>query len=261
MCRCAFENFVSDQSSMAELLNLYSGKSWYPEFDLSNISMAKAVETYRKVGQTSFKETMKHQTETQLGIEVVWGEGRIIDKNTVEVNGKIYRGKNLVIGTGSRATIPDIPGVDLPGVMTYKDHPEMRKDPKKMVVVGGGKIGIGKAAMFAPFNIDVTVLEKYTCLPKWDQDVRGYVFRDFKRRGIKIHQGADVKEIKGKGRVEAVVAEINGKIVEFPCDAVMLSIGLTPNSEPAVPLGVKIGRDNELLSTGEAGPTCRASMP
>ena len=67
VCRCAFENFISDQSSMAELLHLYSGKSWYPEFDLSKISMAKAVETYRKVGQTSFKETMKHQTETQSG--------------------------------------------------------------------------------------------------------------------------------------------------------------------------------------------------
>jgi dihydrolipoamide dehydrogenase len=126
----------------------------------------------------------------------------------------------------------------------------MRKDPKRLVVVGGGKIGIGKAAMFAPFNIDVTVLEKYTCLPNWDQDVRGYVFRDFKRRCINIHQGADVKEIKGKGKVEAVVAEINGKIVEFPCDAVMLSIGLTPNSEPAIPLGVKIGRDNAIIIDG-----------
>lgn len=247
VCRCAFENFVADQSSMAEILRLYSGKSWYPKFDLRNISMAKAVETYRKVGQPSFKDTMKHQTETQLGIEVAWGEGRIIDKNTAEVNGKIYKGKNLVIGTGSRPTMPDIPGIDLPGVITYRDHPEIRKDPKKMVVIGGGKIGIGKAAMFAPFNIDVTILEKYTCLPKWDRDIRNFVFRDFKRRGIKVYQGADVKEIKGKGKVEAVVAEIEDKKIEFPCDTVMMSIGLTPNSEPAMPLGVKIGRGNEII--------------
>jgi dihydrolipoamide dehydrogenase len=257
VCRCAFENFISDQSSMAELLHLYSGKSWYPDFDLSNISMSKALETYRKVGQASFKETMKHQTETQLGIAVAWGEGKIIDKNTVEVDGEIYRGKNLVIGTGSRPTMPDIPGIDLPGVLTYKDHPEIRKDPKKLVVIGGGKIGIGKAAMFAPCNIDVTVLEKYTCLPKWDRDVRGYVFRDFKRRGIKIHEGADVKAIKGKRKVEAVVAEIGGKTVEFPCDAVMVSVGLTPNSEPAVPLGVKIGKGNEIIIDGG----CRTNVP
>jgi len=247
VCRCAFENFVADQASMAELMRRYSGKSWYPEIDLSNISMARAVETYRKVGQKAFADTMKHQTEIQLGIEVAWGEGSIHDKNTVEVNGKIYKGRNLVIGTGSRPTLPRIPGIDLPGVMTYKDHPEIRKDPKKMVIIGGGKIGIGKAAMFAPFNVDVTVLEKCTCLPNWDQDVRQYVARDFKRRGIKIFEGVDVKEIRGRGRVEAVVAEVDGKLMEFPCDAVMVSVGLTPNSEVAAKLGVEIGARNEIV--------------
>jgi pyruvate/2-oxoglutarate dehydrogenase complex dihydrolipoamide dehydrogenase (E3) component len=116
---------------MAELLRSYSGKSWYPKINLNNISMAKAVETYRKVGQPAFADTMKHQTEIQLGIEVAWGEGEIIDKNTIRVNGKIYKGKNLVIGTGSRPTMLDILGIDLPGVITYRDHPELRTDPKK----------------------------------------------------------------------------------------------------------------------------------
>jgi dihydrolipoamide dehydrogenase len=219
--------------------------------------MAKAVETYRKVGQPAFADTMKHQTEIQLGIDVVWGEGKIIDKNTVEVAGRVYKGKNLVIGTGSRPTMPDIPGIDLRGVWTYRDHPEIRKDPKKMVVLGGGKIGMGKAAMFAPFNIDVTVLEKYTCLPKWDRDIRNYVFRDFRRRGIKVFEGGDVKEIRGSGKVETVLAEIKGKVREFPCDAVMVAIGLTPNSEPALPLGVKIGKENEII----IDPRCRTNVP
>lgn len=257
VCRCAFENFVADQSGMAELMRLYSGRSWYPKIDLSKISMAKALELYRKVGQPSFKDTMKHQTEIQLGIEVVWGEGKILNKNRVEVNGEVYEGKNLVIGTGSRPTMPDIPGIDLPRVLTYKDHPEIRKDPKKMVIIGGGKIGMGKAAMFQPFNIDVTVLEKYSVLPTWDRDVRKYVGRDFKRRGIKVYEKADVKEIKGKRKVEAVVAEVNGKMMEFPCDTVMVATGLTPNSECAKPLGVKIGSQNEII----IDKGCRTSVP
>ncbi len=257
VCRCAFENFVSDQSSMAEMMKIFSGKSWYPKIDLSKIRMSKAVDLYRKVGQPAFKDTMKHQTEIQLGIEVAWGVGKILDKNRVEVNGQVYEGKNLIIGTGSRPTMPDIPGIDLPGVMTYIDHPEMKKDPKKMVIIGGGKIGMGKAAMFAPFNIDVTVLEKYTVLPKWDRDVRNYIGRDFKRRGIKVHQSADVKEIKGKKKVEAVVAEIGGKVKEFPCDAVMVCIGLTPNSEVGKPLGVEIGSQNEIVINDR----CQTNIP
>jgi pyruvate/2-oxoglutarate dehydrogenase complex dihydrolipoamide dehydrogenase (E3) component len=255
--RCAFENFVADQAGNAELLKLYSGLSWYPEFDLSNISMSKVVEAYRDVGQKAFYDTMTHQTIHQLQVEVAWGTGKIIDKNTVEVDGKVYRGKNLVIGTGSRPTIPDIPGTDLENVWTYRDHPEIRKDPKRLVVIGGGKIGIGKAAMFAPFNIDVTVLEKYECLPNWDWEIRNYIFGDFERRNIHIHERGDVKEIKGDGKAEAVVAEINGKIKEFPCDAVLLSVGLTPNSEPAAKLGVKIGKNNEIV----IDKGCHTSVP
>jgi dihydrolipoamide dehydrogenase len=87
--------------------------------------------------------------------------------------------------------------------------------------------------------------------------VRKYVGRDFKRRGIKVYEQADVKEIRGKKKVTAVVAEVNGKIMEFPCDTVMLSIGLTPNSEYAKPLGVKIGSQNEII----IDKGCRTSVP
>lgn len=255
--RCAFENYVSDQASMAEMLKSYSGLSWYPKFDLSRISMAEVVKVYRDVGQPAFHDAMTHQSVEQLGLEVAWGEGKIVDKNTVEVNGRMYRGRNLIIGTGSRPTIPDIPGTDLENVWTYIDHPEIRTDPKKLVIIGGGKIGIGKAAMFAPFNIDVTVLEKYKSLSKWDWEIRNYIFGDFRRRGIKIFEGVEVKEIKGEGKVKAVIAEVEGKVVEFPCDAVMLSIGLTPNSEVGALLGVKIGEQNEII----IDKGCRTNVP
>ena len=255
-CRCAFENYVSDQASMAELMKLYSGKAWYPDIDLSNISMAAAVKVYRDVGHHSFHDAMEHQTIQQLGVEVVHGVGKVIDKNTVEVDGVQYKGKNLVIGTGSRPTIPDIPGTNLENVWTYLDHPSITKDPKKMVIIGGGKIGMGKAAMFAPFNIDITVLEKYKALGTWDWEIRNWVFGDFKRRGIKVHEGVEVKEIKGDGKVESVLAEVDGELVEFPCDAVMLSVGLTPNSEPADALNLKKGPINEIVT--DKG--CRTSV-
>lgn len=256
-CRCAFENYVSDQASMAELLRLYNGRSWYPEIDLSAISMSEVVKLYREVGHLSFHDAMEHQTIKQLNVEVVQGVGKIIDKNTVEVNGQRYQGKNLVIGTGSRPTMPDIPGTDLENVWTYLDHPSITKDPKKLVIIGGGKIGMGKAAMFAPYNIEVTVLEKYKALATWDWEIRNWVFGDFARRGIAVHEGADVKEIKGDGKVESVVAEIDGKVVELECDAVMLSVGLTPNSEVAAPLNLETGSINEII----ADKACRTSEP
>lgn len=256
-CRCVFENCLNEQASMAVMMRLCSGLGWYPKIDLSNISMAKACKTFREVGRPAFAELMEHQSLKQLGLEVAWGDGKIIDKNTVEVNGKVYKGKTLVISSGSRPTIPDIPGTNLPGVMTYKDHPELKEDPKKLVVIGGGHIGIGKGAMFQAFGTKVTVLEKYKVLGEWDHEVREVVIRNQRKFGMEIYEGADVKEIKGKGKVKSVVAEIDGKIREFACDAVMLSIGLTPNSEVAEPLGLKIGENNEIITNEK----CQTSLP
>jgi dihydrolipoamide dehydrogenase len=245
--RCAFENFIWEQASMAEMMRLFSGKSWYPNIDLSNISQWKAVEMYNNVGQKCADDAMDFQTEVQLKVDVVRGDGKIIDKNTVETNGKVYKGKALVISTGSRPTIPNIPGTSLPGVMTYVEHAEMRKDPKRLVVIGGGNVGIGKAGMFRAFGTEVIVLEKYKVMAEWDAELREFALNLIKTKGIKIVEGVDVKEIKGNGRVECVVAEVNGERVEYPCDAVMLSVGLTPNSEVAKPLGVKIGDHNEIV--------------
>jgi len=246
-CRCAFENFVADQAAMADCLRLYSGKSWYPEINLKGISHSRAMKTYRDVGSKAFADAMEFQTVKQLGVAVAWGQAKIIDKNTVEVDGVTYKGKNMVIATGSRPMMPGIKGDKLENVWTYRDHPNMTWDPKKIVLIGGGKIGMGKASMFAPFGIDVTVLEKYTCMPKWDADVREFVFRNMKMRGIKIHEGVEVKEILGKTKVEGVKAIVNGKEQIFECDAVMITSGLTPNSEIAKQLGVEIGRGNEIV--------------
>lgn len=255
--RCAFESYVWDQASMADMMRLCSGISWYPKVDLSDITMAKAVKTYREVAHPASAEGLLIQTNKQLGVDVEFGEAKIIDKNAVEVNGKVYEGKALVIASGSRPTIPDVPGVSLPGVMTYVDHPLITKDPKKLVVIGGGNIGIGKAAMFRAFGTEVTIIEKYKIMPEWDTELRKFVLDFLRVRGIRIVEGADLKKIKGNGRVESVVAEVDGKILEYPCDAVMLSIGLTPNSEIAKPLGVKTGQNNEIL----IDEGCRTSVP
>ena len=246
-CRCAFENFIFDQSSMAAMLKLYSGKSWYPKFDLSNISMARATETYRRVGAPSFEEIMEFQTTKQLNVEVIWGDAKILNPKTIAIDGQKHEGDALVIATGSRPTIPNLPGVELKGVMTYLDHATMTTDTKQMVVIGGGRIGVGKAAMFAPFGTKVTILEKYTILPEWDEDVRTFIKQHLSRLGVTLIEGADVKEFKGGSNVEAVVADIGGGRKEFPCDSVMFAVGLTPNSEIAKPLGVKIGKRNEIV--------------
>jgi len=244
--RCACHNFFFEQAVMADLMRLFSGKSWYPNIDLSNISLARVAEGYRGARKRFF-DLMHYQTQTQLGVHVEMGDAKIKDKNTVEVNGKEFTGDQMVVATGSRPTLMDIPGADLEGVLTYVNFSELTYDPKKVIVIGGGKIGVSYASIFRAFGAETTVVEKYQLVPQLDSEVRDFVTYNMRRRGIEIYEGADVAEIKGGTKVESVKINVKGFTDEVPCDTVMFCIGLTPNSEIAKPLGVEIGEGNEIV--------------
>jgi len=258
-CRCAFDNFIFDVASTLELLRMYSGKGPFPDFKLPDkLSMARACELYRNVGRKAFTELMEFQTVIQLRVPVVFGEATDVrkrdgyfevDVKCMDGKTRTFEGKNVVIATGSRPAKLNVPGEDLEGVMTYRDHPELTRDPERLVVVGGGRIGVSKAMMFRAFGVDVTIVEATDAiLGEFDRDVVNFALSHLKRRGVEVYTKAKVKEIGGAKRVEGVRIEREGEVIEVPCDAVLVATGLVPNSELAVKwLGVKTGPRNEIV--------------
>lgn len=171
-------------------------------------------------------------------IEVMGGKGRLISRNTVEVtdstgHSETIQAKNILLASGSRSSSIPIPGINLPGVMTSEDILALTDVPRKMVIIGGGVIGIEFAGIFQSFGSEVTVLELLPrILPMVDEEIVKRMNPMLKKKGIKIETGVQVREIKQSVNGLTVFAQgKNDNPLEFEGDTVLVATGRTPNTE------------------------------
>ena len=153
----------------------------------------------------------------------------------------------LVIGTGARAIVPDLPGIGLAGIFTMKqfqDGLDLKKfvestKPYRAVIVGGGYIGVEVAETFRRLGIEVTLVE---ALPRvmtiMDDDMSGHVVEEMLKNNVKILTGKKVIGFEGFENVQKVLLD-DGSALE--ADVVLLSIGVAPNSALAADAGLELG--------------------
>jgi dihydrolipoamide dehydrogenase len=124
------------------------------------------------------------------GIDYVQGWGRLVGPDTVEVDGKKYRGKNVVLASGSYAR--SLPGLEIGGrVMTSDQALNLDWIPSSAIVLGGGVIGVEFASVWKSFGVDVTIIEGLPHLvPNEDEALSKTLERAFRKRGITFKLGA-----------------------------------------------------------------------
>jgi 3-phenylpropionate/trans-cinnamate dioxygenase ferredoxin reductase subunit len=157
-------------------------------------------------------------------------------------DGRTLRYDRLLLTTGSRARRIDVSGAHLPGVHHLRTIADVDaiiasiRPNARILVIGGGYIGLEVAAVLIQQGLDVTVLEaadrvmaRVVCA-----EVSDFYQRRHSNAGVKIHCGAVVETLHGGDRVEA--AEIVGGR-RFPCDAVIVGIGIEPRIELAEAAG------------------------
>ena len=163
----------------------------------------------------------------RAGVEVVYGaEGRL-EGDRVYVDDEESQADAVIAATGSRAAIPDIPGIDIPGVYTYQTLHEMDDLPRRMVVIGGGVVAAEFAHIFRSFGSEIDIVTRRGLLPGFDAKLRSAMIRH-DLAGITIHKETDVVSIEGGARVRSVLLA-SGE--EIDADAVLLATGLVPRSE------------------------------
>lgn len=152
--------------------------------------------------------------------------------------GNIHRYGKLVIATGSRAFVPNIPGIDLKGVYTFRslkdtDHLYARiSSSRHVVVVGGGLLGIEAARALQRFNTKVTLIQQGSRLMnrQLDDEAAAQLLTDIKALSIDVIVESGVRVVHGDSRVDAVTTR-NGD--HIPCDTVVFCTGISPNIELA----------------------------
>jgi dihydrolipoamide dehydrogenase len=201
----------------------------------SRFGVKSTFEGIDMVGVNSYKDGVVSRLHKGLqgliksrAITYVEGHGKLVSKNSVEVNGQIYTGKNIVLATGSYAK--SLPGLEIDGLQIITSDHGTKLDyvPKSVIVLGGGVIGCEFASVWKSFGAEVTIIEGLPHLIALeDESSSKQLERAFRKRGINFELGVFFKSVEKSSAGVTVTLE-DGKT--FSADLLMVSVGRGPVS-------------------------------
>jgi len=214
---------------------------------LATAKKVHLAETFKKFGlikadvKVSFPDVMKRvrsviktiepndsiERYTNLGVNCIQGEAKVLSPFEVEVAGKIYTTRNIILATGAEPIVPGIPGLKEAPYYTSETIWSIKSLPKKMLVLGGGPIGSELAQAFCRLGSKVSLVEMGEfLLPKEDEDVSELVKKRFEEEGMSVltaHKAISFFQKAKKHYVELEKAD--GKIVNVEFDVCLLALG------------------------------------
>jgi pyruvate/2-oxoglutarate dehydrogenase complex dihydrolipoamide dehydrogenase (E3) component len=169
---------------------------------------------------------------TGLGVDCVQGEARIVSPWEVEVDGRRISGRSIILATGARPTVPDLPGLDRVEYLTSDTVWSLRERPRRLLVLGGGPIGCELALAFSRLGCAVTLCGRAPrLLPREDEDVSALLREVFEREGITLALGHAAVRVEpaADGMAGTLVAAGPAGEVRIAFDRILLALGRTAN--------------------------------
>jgi len=167
-------------------------------------------------------------------VRVARGEGQIVEPGKVEVTNtagekELIKTKNIIIATGSKVMRLPIPGIDSEGVITSDEALSLSELPSRMLIIGGGVVGIEFAGIFKALGVEVTVVEMLPrILLPVDEEIAFRLTQLLKRKGIEILTDSKVKEIKKNHQnLEVLISTSDGE-KKLETEKVLLAAGRIP---------------------------------
>jgi len=167
---------------------------------------------------------------TELGVECYTGAATITSPWTVEVNGQTLTTRNIIIATGARPFVPPIAGIDKIDYLTSDNLWQLRENPGRLVVLGGGPIGSEMTQAFARLGAEVTQVEMAPrIMGREDPEVSACVQKKFEEEGINVLTGHMAKEVIQEEGQNILLCDADGKMVRIPFDHILIAVGRRPN--------------------------------
>ena len=158
------------------------------------------------------------------------GRGRIVAPGKVDVGGEVVEGRHILVATGSRASIPPIPGLAEAGYLTNVEALQLDEAPRRLVVIGGGPLGLEFAQVFARFGSQVTVLEAQPqIVPRAEPEIADVLQAALESEGITIRTGMRIEKVLS-GATKTVVCGPKTSDC-FEADAILVATGIRANTE------------------------------
>ncbi|MGH1466304.1 MAG: glutathione-disulfide reductase [Cognatishimia sp.] len=191
-------------------------------------------------------ETVYRNILKNNGVETFDQRAKLADAHTVELaDGTRKTAKHILVATGGRPVKPDLPGAEL--AITSNDIFHLGKLPETILIIGGGYIASEFAGILNGLGVDTTQYYRGAqILRGFDDEARGLVCEEMCQRGVKVHLGTNILEMRKEGD-KIWVKATNGEENLF--DQVMFATGRAPNSDALglEDLGVEFGRKGQIV--------------
>lgn len=190
-----------------------------------------------------------HQSQTQTfekaGIELIHGYASFVDAHTVELDGRKFTADKILIAVGGQPIKPDVPGIE--HAITSDDMFRLDQLPKRLVIIGGGYIGVEFSSMMNALGAQVTLMDtNELILEGFDDDLRSSVQQGLSQRGIQFLNNTTAKEIKAASS-QGLQLELSGDNQQtLTADTILVATGRTPNTN-------SLGLENAGVELGKKG--------
>lgn len=186
-----------------------------------------------------------HTTFKNNGIEFIEGEAKYVSATTFSVNGKQYSGKKVLLATGGRPFIPNIPGIDEVDYLTTDTFFSLTELPSKFVTIGGGVIGVELAYALKMFGVEVSIIEAAPdILLTMDADARDVVKGKLKDIGIQIVTNAKIQKV-----TESEVVLAGGDAYQF--DELLVATGRRQNLTIPKAMGLTLDENEQFVEVDD----------
>jgi len=184
-------------------------------------------------------------------IDVIDGYGKLKPGKKVDVDGTEYSADHIIVATGAKSRqLPNLPQ-DGEKVIGYREAMTLKKQPKSMIVVGSGAIGVEFAHFYNAMGTDVTIVEYLPNLvPLEDEEVSKQFGRSFKKAGIKVMTNASVESVDITGKkIKATIKTKKGEEI-LEADIVLSAVGIKSNIENIglEEVGIMVDRDKIIVN-------------
>lgn len=176
-------------------------------------------------------------------VDVIQGEAKILDKNTIVVDGQQYKCENLILATGSSVTMPNIPGLqmafDRGNAINSSGAIALKEQPKSLTVLGGGVIAVEFATLYSSLGTQVTLIQRSdSVLKNLDKDVKRLMTRHLKKLGVKVITNTSIESVQGN----TIHYTRKNKKESVTSDKILVSLGRKANLKGLEVLDLKTDR-------------------
>ncbi len=202
------------------------------ELEIKKFDFDKVVKDEIAMVEMSRKDKYEKVLTNLEHVTFIEGYAKFTEEKEVEVNGEKLSAEKFVIATGSIANIPPIENIKEVGFITHIEALQLKKQPKELVIIGAGPVGLEFAQMYSRFGTKVTILQRgESIFSRGESELISQLTKILRSEGIIIKTNVNIQSVKRKNGKKIVTFNINNEQEEVSTDEILLAVGKTPNTK------------------------------